>query len=327
MPVGVARLEAASGEHFERIQIARRTTENELIKRQEQLASLEQDDAATVALMGSWGRREVTSGSDDDFMIVFEGSERPGAKPSAEAVAQALGGPPPGPEEIFKTQVWLDDLEGKIGRNEDTNTNLTQRMLFVLESVPVCGEMVHANARRSLLHGYLEGAKDYRPPRFLLNDVIRYWRTIAVDFESKMRDRKGEGWGLRNAKLRLSRKALFAGGLLPILDCYRYDSASMLDYLDERMAVPPLDRLADSFADHDAVDAGVRALTAYNEFLSILDDPKRRDELEELTAEQARESVLFTRISELGKSFESGLLSLLFDDRDLLRRVREYLIF
>ncbi|HEY8952143.1 MAG TPA: hypothetical protein VIP78_06245 [Candidatus Dormibacteraeota bacterium] len=101
----------------------------------------------------------------------------------------------------------------------------------------------------------------------------------------------------------------------------------MLDYLDERMAVPPLDRLADSFADHDAVDAGVRALTAYNEFLSILDDPKRRDELEELTAEQARESVLFTRISELGKSFESGLLSLLFDDRDLLRRVREYLIF
>lgn len=101
--------------------------------------------------------------------------------------------------------------------------------------------------------------------------MIRYWRTIGVDFESKMRDRKGEGWGLRNAKLRLSRKALFAGGLLPVLECYRHPSEAMLDYLDERMSVPSLDRIADAFADHGAVDPGVRTLRAYDEFLAILD--------------------------------------------------------
>jgi hypothetical protein len=91
--------------------------------------------------------------------------------------------------------------------------------------------------------------------------VIRYWRTIAVDFESKMRARRGEGWGLRNAKLRRSRKALFAGGLLPVLECYRYPADGMLDYLDERMSLTPLDRIADVFVDHDALDVGVRALT------------------------------------------------------------------
>ena len=79
-----------------------------------------------------------------------------------------------------------------------------------------------------------------------------------------MRARKGEGWGLRNAKLRLSRKALFAGGLLPVLTCYRYPAADMLDYLDERMSVPPLDRIADAFLDHGARDAGIRALNAYD---------------------------------------------------------------
>ena len=46
----------------------------------------------------------------------------------------------------------------------------------------------------------------------------------------------------------------------------------MLGYLDERMSVPPLDRLADAFVDREALDSGVRALSAYDEFLAILDD-------------------------------------------------------
>jgi hypothetical protein len=77
-----------------------------------------------------------------------------------------------------------------------------------------------------------------------------------------MRARKGEDWGLRNAKLRLSRKALFAGGLLPVLECYRQPASAMLAYLDEGMSAPPLDRLADAFVDRGALDPGVRALDA-----------------------------------------------------------------
>jgi hypothetical protein len=169
--------------------------------------------------------------------------------------------------------------------------------------------------------------KDYRPPRFLLNDLVRYWRTIAVDFESKMRSRKDEGWGLRNAKLRLSRKALFAGGLLPVLECYRYAAGDMLDYLDARMSVPPLDRIADAFVAHGAIDPGVRVLNAYDEFLTVLDDREKRHELTELAPADSDESPLFARIAELGKEFEAGLLALLFDDPELRRWVREYLIF
>jgi hypothetical protein len=292
------------------------------------MAAVPVDEDATVVLMGSWGRREITSESDDDFMVLLAGAPREGARPSIEEVAGALGGRPPGPEEIFGRHVLLDELRGKIGRDEDTNTNLTRRMLLMLESVAICGDDVHADARRALISGYLEAnVKDHRPPRFLLNDVVRYWRSIAVDFESKMRARKGEGWGLRNAKLRLSRKALFAAGLLPVLECYRHPVNNMLDYLDDRMSVPPLDRLADAFVDRGALDPGVRALSAYDEFLAILDDSPRRRELSDLGVADAAESSLFARIAELGREFEAGLLALLFDDPELHRWVREYLVF
>jgi hypothetical protein len=325
---GVARLEAATDAVFSHLAAARAKTERELELRRERFASIEVDEGATVVLMGSWGRRELTSESDDDFMVLFEGQVRDGARPAIDEVAGALEGKAPGPEDTFGQQVWLHDLRGKIGRDEDTNTNLTRRMLFVLESVAVCGAEVHARARRELLAAYLEAnVKDYRPPRFLLNDLIRYWRTIAVDFESKMRARKGEGWGLRNAKLRLSRKALFAGGLLPVLECYRRPAREMLDDLDAEMQRPPLDRIADAFVDHDAVDPGLRALNAYDTFLSIVDASDQRRALNELRVDDAPESPLFERVSELGDEFEAGLLSLLFDDPELHRWVREYIVF
>jgi predicted nucleotidyltransferase len=325
---GVAGLAAAAKVSFPHIEAARRLTEQGLRERAALLASLPLGPHASVVLTGSWGRREITRDSDADFFVINAGPAPAQEAASLREIEAALGGRAAGAEGVFNRYVSLSDLLEKIGLDEDLNANLTRRMLLILESVPVSGAATHRAARKSLLAGYLgAGAKDYRPPRFLLNDLIRYWRTIAVDFEGKMRARRGEGWGLRNAKLRLSRKALFAGGLLPVLECHRHTAETMLEYLDERMAVPPLDRIADAFLAHGALDPGVRALAAYDEFLAALDDPEQRQALSRLAREDRHGSALFARISELGQEFEAGLLALLFDDGELRRQVREYLIF
>jgi hypothetical protein len=326
--MSVAALAEHTGEAFDSILRARERTAAGLAERRERLSGVVLDPDAAVVLLGSWGRHEVTSASDDDAIVLFCGERRDFVRPEPGQVAALLGGPAPGPEGLFGATAWLADLIDRIGLDGDTNTNLTRRMLFLLESVPVAGDHAHAAAREQVQSTYL-GAheRDYRPPRFLLNDLVRYWRTIAVDFEGKHRARAGEGWGLRHAKLRFSRKVLFAGGLLPVLACSALPAAEMPGFLGERLAQPPLDRVAGAFLDNGMADAGARALRAYAQFLDLLDDAGARRELADLAEADADASERYARVRELGDELQNALLALLFETPELERLVREYLIF
>jgi hypothetical protein len=281
------------------------------------------DPGAAVVLFGSWGRRELTRRSDDDWAVLTDGGARP---PDLHAVAAALGGSAPGRSGVFGDHISCDDLLSRIGLDQDSNTNLTRRMLLMLESQPVAGDDAHRRCWERVLDGYLEDAdRPYRPPRFFLNDLIRYWRTICVDFVGKERE-GGEKWGIRNAKLRTSRKVLFAAGLVPLLQCHRFDRAQRREYLAAQLAAPATDRLAAAFLDVGARDAGVRALSAYDRWLAVLDDEARRSELEQLTKETAHESLVFRDVRRHAAELERGLLVLLFDT-ELLPQVREHGVF
>jgi len=275
--------------------------------------------------MGSWGRAEVTTGSDDDFMILVRGAERKDVRPSIEDVKTVLDRAP-GDQGIFGKPVASKQLIDKIGLEEDPNSNLSRRMLLLLESVHATGPDVYGLVRVELVKRYLdESVKPYRPPRFLLNDVIRFWRTMCVDFAGKEHEGP-EKWGLRNAKLRTFRKGLFAGGLLPAFECATFATQDMPDFLHAQMAMPPTDRLAGAFLNHDASDGGGRALGAYDDFLGLLDNDAFRADLKAVTRETASGSDAFAEATRLGRELEQGLLALLFET-DLSRLARDYVVF
>jgi hypothetical protein len=284
---------------------------------------------AAVVLFGSWGRRELTQGSDDDWLLVVDGPPRDGLDPAVDAVRAVLGGERagPGPQGTFGTVAFGRDLVEHIGLEDDDNRNLTQRMLLVLESSPVVGDDVHARVWRQILDRYLsESRADRRgPPRFFLNDVMRYWRTIAVDFAGKHRDDDAK-WGLRNAKLRTSRKMLFAGGLVPILRCHALRHADAAAFLAQQLALPATDRVADAFLAAGQHDAGVRCLGAYDRWTGMVGDPAVRDELSALDRETAMASPTFQEVRRLAAELQNGLLALLFET-SLAPAVREYAIF
>lgn len=327
-PPALERLAAHSADGFPQLLAARRRTAAALADRRARVQTLPRDDDAAVILFGSWGRLELTEHSDDDWLLLVDGPRRTAASPDVERLRALLGGGArePGRRGIFGTTGFGDDLVEHIGLDEDDNRNLTQRMLLLLESVPILGEEAYAHCRARVLDRYLaEDRAARRPPRFLLNDVIRYWRTIAVDFAGKQRG-GDDRWALRNAKLRTSRKVLFAGGLVPLLRCHGLPPAAVRPFLVDQLAQPATDRLADAFLATGLVDAGVRCLAAYDRWLGLLGDAGVREELAALDRRSARESPTFVAVRRLASELQNGLLALLFET-PLAPAVREYAIF
>jgi len=321
-------LAAHSRRGFPHLTAARDRTERDLDDLRRRLSDLPRDPGSAVVMMGSWGRRERTSGSDDDFLVLVDGEQRPDAEPRLERLEGllGLGEAKPGTQGIFGRQVFVGPMVRHIGLEDDSNANLTQRMLLLLESVPVVGRESYRRSLEQVVDGYLAGqAKDYRPPRFLLNDLIRYWRTICVDFAGKARAEE-QKWGMRNAKLRLNRKLLFAGGLVPVLLCQLHRRDDQRAFLLDALQAPPTDRLAHAFLRYDAIDEGVRALGAYDRWIGLLDDAETRAHLRGLTREAAADDARFRDVRRLAKEFEQGLSALLFET-SLSPLAREFVVF
>jgi len=78
---------------------------------------------------------------------------------------------------------------------------------------------------------------------------------------------------------------------------------------------------------HDAVEAGVRAFRAYDEFLERLGAPEFRAALRTLSLDEADSSAEFQLVRHLGREFQAGLLALLVDTPELYPLVREFAIY
>ncbi|MDW5595688.1 hypothetical protein VSS74_15165 [Conexibacter stalactiti] len=334
MASSLEQLQQVTGADVAELLRARERTAERIARRRELLSALAVDDDATVVLMGSWGRRELTPRSDDDYMVLVRGAKRSAPpRPLPEAVGRAFAADPsgsssPGREGIFAKVVYSADLVQRIGLDDDSNTNLTRRMLLMLESVAACNPAVLEGTRRDVIEDYLsDSVKEFRPPRFLLNDLVRYWRTIGVDFVAKDRQRAGEGWGLRNAKLRTSRKLLFASGLLPVLRCHELTAGQIPDFLAAQFALPPADRVAAAFLHYEALIPGAAVFGAYDRFLRLIGDEQVRAELHAIDGREAADaSERFAEVTQLGHAIDRGLISLLFGD-GLRRTTQDYAIF
>lgn len=303
----------------------------------------------SLVVFGSLARNEFTAQSDVDWTLLLDGAANPQHLDAALAIENRLvelEAIQPGAEGTFGGFAVSHDLIHKIGGEDDTNRNTTQRILLLLESAALGDPQAYDRVIRNILRRYvvedLGGAAEsaFKVPRFLLNDIVRYWRTVAVDFAYKRRLRAGSGWALRTAKLRMSRKLTFVAGLLSCYSC-ETDFADaeggagptgilrVVDHLARLVGKSPLDIVAAVILREPVLhDVARRMFRAYDEFLSMLDDADVRLHLKHLSADDADTDATYARTRVLGKQFQEALTHVFLDaDTPIARLTRHYGLF
>jgi predicted nucleotidyltransferase len=348
------RLESSLGSDWPAIRKAR-SDATAMRNRLHELFREQNSPDTSLVVFGSVARQEVTSSSDLDWILLIDGQSIPEHKEQERVIESILAEnrySEPGKSGVFGKMVGSHDLVHNIGGEDDLNSNTTRRVLMLLESLPVGNREAFDRVRRQLLRRYLEDDRgiryssgNVRIPRFLLNDLTRYWRTVTVDFVYKQRAENDKKWALRNAKLRMSRKLVFAAGLLHCFFCHLDTAASharaelnrpegdvsaLTDYLEHQLSRTPLELMAQACLERKVRPATARAIfDNYDRSLAILDDKKKRDELERAKShEDLRKSEAWKEVRDVSRPFHEGLVALfLNDDEDLKTLTTIYGVF
>lgn len=300
---------------------------------------------ATVYATGSFGRCEASQHSDLDLFIV-----------SGEAPAPddgSLGGTKRSPkhrtlrkldEICLKAQLIdlsrslrLPDFSGdgqylkcytgsqlasSIGSEDDDYLNtFTARLLLLLESRPLLGNTVYREAVDTVIEAYFrdyaDHLKDFEPV-FLLNDILRLWRTFCVNYENRTSDTNAIAKAkrkLKHFKLSHSRLLTCFSGVVALLDLYRRNGTVSPDDVRALVAKTPTARIDDVGRTNSSSKETVKSvLDSYERFLeftnkdedtlrgNFLDKKFARDRMEE-----AREFAKL--IHDLVMSIDAGKLS------------------
>jgi hypothetical protein len=218
---------------------------------------------ACVYATGSFGRLEAGPFSDLDLFIVSETEkkERNGKNITVrrldgideirlkyhlvEAVSGCGIAPFDGGGKYLEVH-GIGDFVDKLGKREDDYYNtLTGRLLLLLESRPLLGSETYDKLLANVIEAYFGDFKDNKDefvPAFMVNDILRMWRTFAVNYELE-RGKPGKGFRIKNLKLKYSRMITCYSAVMYLLE--RHTHADTVTPLDVRtmVALTPSERL------------------------------------------------------------------------------------
>jgi predicted nucleotidyltransferase len=265
---------------------------------------------ANLVAYGSYARQEASELSDFDYVLVCpaKASETDMAAVSEEIrkLIQHEIGRLPSTDGAFGAPIRCGDLTKDIGGDGDTNHKITLRLLFLTESKPIGAREHYEDQKQQLISRYIqESIPDYQLALFYLNDVIRYWRTMCIDFEFKTFE-KGKEWGDRNIKLVFSRRLLYFAGLLIAAETAHRTVKEKREIFERLMFLSPLERLVTVCGSSSA-----RVLSEYDYFLEQMKNPKVRSTLKKLDRDTASSNEEFRRLKNRSHHLADNLISLL----------------
>lgn len=295
-------------------------------------------DKACVYVSGSYGRGEATEHSDLDLFIVGRteriSEDRRIARlgkldevlVKADLINQArsLGFPEFDKEGSFIVQHLIDDIVSAIGTPGDDNDNtFTARLLLLLESKPVCEKPVYIESIGKVIEPYwrdYDGHEADFIPAFLVNDILRLWRTFCVNYEaasSRAQKRKSPKIRIKNYKLKHSRVLTCFSSIIYCQAVVCAMGAMSKDDAISMIELTPLERLdaAAKIVDKSNFNERIdECLAAYNSFLEVTND--HPENLERRFGDESEVRTLFEGANRFG-----DLIAQTIQELDLRNRI------
>lgn len=282
-----------------------------VVELREQLAKAGLPPGCAVVVNGSFARLDASEHSDVDFFVVHDKTHDASAlqEHAKEAVLAAIAGAklqPPNPTGAFGEVEAIDDMMKNVGGTNDPNEKLTRRMLLMLEGDWLTNEpLFHAVRQRLIQDVYIRELDNHNLARFFLNDVVRYWRTLGVDFAYKTTE-KASPWGLRMIKLLFSRKLIYFGGILMVAETDQLSNEQKIARLVALTGMTPVERIRQV--------CGAKAddvLARYEHFQERIADGEFRAMAKATIVDPATHHADFKAMKQAGKEFSQLLDKLL----------------
>ncbi|MCG3150560.1 MAG: hypothetical protein PCFJNLEI_04046 [Verrucomicrobiae bacterium] len=283
----------------------------ELQLRLQGLTALSKFPNLTIFAAGSYARLEASQYSDIDLFFLDTSPKFRRLKYNELAlfrqvrqVLRELGFPPPSNRGQYLKIRHVQDMALQLGgRSDDHRNHFTTRMLLLLESKPLINPQLYSSAVDSIIECYFRDFPrhqgDFRPV-FLVNDIVRYWKTLCLNYENKRYAHYNNPSTItkhkvRNFKLKFSRMTTCFATLAalsrpaPVSD--RYIKHLILQTPRERLEY--LTKFEPS-----ATPLVHRLLEEYSWFLSLTELPA--PDLRNLFADEPKRRAAFTRASTYG---------------------------
>ena len=175
----------------------------------------------TIYTAGSYGRLEASPHSDIDLFFVvaapknsFQEIRVPEIRLLSEIVdiGDKMSFPKFSNDGQFLKILFSDDMLENLGSPEDDYQNhFTARMLLLLEGRVVFGDATYKRLLSQTIATYFRDyphhPEDFRPT-FLINDILRFWKTLCLNYEHKRNEESSRlkvKHKIKNFKLGFSR--------------------------------------------------------------------------------------------------------------------------
>ncbi len=282
-----------------------------------------------IYVTGSFARGEASPKSDLDLFFITK-SKDPVPKldkilVDAELIRlnKKLNFPDFSKDGEYLTIHNLDEIMDIGSQKEDYKNYFTARMLLLLESRPLFNDKIYEEVIKEVIDSYLRDFHKHEvnfKPIFLVNDILRYWKTLCLNYEHK-RNRIVSGEMTKeeesqikvkahkkNLKLQFSRKLTCFSFILSIVDDYVNDQKKVShETIIDIVMQKPTEILLKLKNDERVKVEVDKSLELYTYFLNLskkddswIEDKKNRDEA-------------FTKSREFGDCIYNILINLIGD--------------